>query len=216
MKRIWLPVCFLGLAGLATICVAIGFAVGRANWASTDNAQVWAPIYQVVPGAAGRIVRWTPPQAGGVIARGAVLGEVEAATGVQVLRAPHQGRLVGDFGYVGALVQSGQEVAMLADLQHPYVLAYIDETSATHLREGETADVRFADDPGRLVSGTLAKIYPAVAQVVWPLPATSTGASYSKQAQWVPVRITFPSGTAVPGYIGMSASVRISIGGGGS
>ena len=131
------------------------------------------------------------------------------------LVTPHGGRLVGDYGYPGELVAQGQEVALVADLSRAYVLAYVDEGGAGHLRKGQTADLRFASRPDTVVQGKVARIYPAVASIVWPVPAMSQGQAFSKSAQWVPVRIALPNGANVPRYLGMSVSVRIAIGGGG-
>ncbi|MDA8345303.1 MAG: efflux RND transporter periplasmic adaptor subunit [Thermaerobacter sp.] len=216
MRSPWAPIAFLVLGLLGGVAIALGYSADQRQWATSLNAEVWAPTYQVSPQADGLVTSWQPARAGGSIASGAHLGVLQGQGRSEILRAPHSGKLVGDFGYQGDLVQSGQELALVADLHSPYVLAYIDESYAGKLATGQQADVTFASDPGRTVLGKVARIYPAVAQIIWPLPQVSSGTNFSKSAQWVPVRIDFPQGASVPGYLGMTATVRIAIGGGGS
>ncbi len=216
MKRLWMPIAFLVLAALGMAAIAFNFSINRQDWASTDNAELVAPTYAVMTPQAGRIGRWTSRDPGSRVQAGTELGVLQGVTGSVVLRAPHVGRFVGDYAYAGDLVSQGQEVALIADLGRAYVLAYVDEDSAGGIRVGQTADMRFASDPGSLVVGHVERIYPAVASVVWPVPSLSTGQAFSKSAQWVPVKISMPASSSVGRYLGMSASVRIAIGGGGS
>ncbi len=216
MRRAVAPLVFLVLGILGGVALALGYANDQRNWATTQNAELWAPTYEVAPKAAGLVTAWQGTTPGATVASGARIGTVAGSGGSEALRAPHAGRLVGDFGYQGDLVQSGQELAVVADMGRPYVLAYIDEADAGKLKVGEQADVTFASAPGNSVQGKVARIYPAVAEIIWPLPQLQSNASFSKQAQWVPVRIDFPQDSAVPRYLGMSATVRIAIGGSGS
>ncbi|EQD37988.1 secretion protein HlyD family protein, partial [mine drainage metagenome] len=95
---------------------------------------------------------------------------------------------MGDFGYKGELVAAGQTLATVADLSRSYVLAYVNETRASSLAVGQTADLYLASNPGHALRGTVQRIYPAVAAATWPLPAIQTGA-FSQQTQWVPIRV---------------------------
>jgi len=215
MKRVWMPVAFLVVAALALGAIAFIFSVNQQNWASTDNAELLAPTYQVVAPLSGRVTHWTSRLPGTSIAAGDAIGTIAGAKGSLALRAPHGGRFVGNYAFAGDLVAQGQTVALVADLHAAYVLAYVDESSAGSIRRGQTADLRFASAPQTLVVGRVTRVYPAVASITWPVPTLSTGQAFSKSAQWVPVRIQLPRGGPAR-YIGMSASVRIAIGGGGS
>ncbi len=211
-----MPIAFLVLAALGMAAITLNFNINRQDWASSDNAELVAPTYPVMAPAAGRIGQWTTQEPGSRVQADAVLGVLQGASGNVVLRMPHRGRFVGDYAYLGDLVSQGQEVAMIADLGQAYVLAYVDEGSAGGIRVGQTADMRFASDPSHLVVGHVARIDPAVASIVWPVPTPTGGQAFSKSAQWVPVRISLPASSNVARYLGMSASVRIAIGGGGS
>ncbi len=211
-----MPVAFLVLAALAMVAITVDFNVNHQDWASSDNAELMAPTYAVMAPASGRVTAWTSRMPGSRLGTGERLGTLATQQGTIVLTVPHSGRLVGDYAYSGDIVAQGQEVALIADLRRAYVLAYVTETSAGKIRAGQTADLHFADEPGTLVVGTVRHVYPAVASVVWPVPSLALSQAYSKQAQWVPVSISLPSGYSLRRYLGMSASVRIAIGGGGS
>ena len=216
MKRLWLPIAFLVLAALAMVAIMVIFNVNRQAFTSSDNAELVAPTYAVVAPAAGRMTAWTSHMPGSPLVAGERLGTLATQQGEVVLRVPHAGRLVGDYAYWGASVAQGQEVALIADLRRAYVLAYVTETSAGKIKPGQAADLRFADEPGTLVVGTVWHVYPAVASVVWPVPSLTLSRAFSQQAQWVPVSISLPRSYSLRRYLGMSASVRIAIGGGGS
>ncbi len=216
MRSPWPPLVFLLLGIAGGVAIFLSYTSDAAHWATSQNAEVWAPTYQVAPPSAGLVTSWDTRSPGSYVATGARLGAVQGQTGETALRAPHSGTLVSAFGYRGALVQSGQELALLAELGRPYVIAYVGESDAGKLAPGQQVDVTFASNPGKTVQGSVARVYPAVAEITWPLPAIATSSSFSKQVQWVPVRIDFPQGAAVPRYLGMSATVRIAIGGGGS
>ena len=216
MKRPWPPLVFLILGVLGGVAIALGYSSDQSRWATAVTAEVWAPTYQAAPRASGLVTSWRATLPGRPVSAGAAFGELAGASGRERLLAPHAGTLVGSFGYQGDLVQTGQELALVADLSRPYVLAYVDESDAGKLARGQTADVTFASAPGKVIKGKVARIYPAVAEMIWPLPALSSGQNFSKSAQWVPVRIDFPQSAAVPRFLGMTASVRIAISGGGS
>ncbi len=216
MKRLWMPIAFLVLAALGMGAIALNFNINNQDWASSDNAELLAPTYAVMAPAAGRVTRWTSLLPGSRVQAGTELGAMQTQAGSVVLRATHRGRFVGDFAFTGDMVTQGQEVALVADLSQAYVLAYVDEGSAGSIRAGQTADMRFANAPNSLVVGHVQRVYPSVASIVWPVPTLSEGQAFSKQSQWVPVRIALPQGGSLARYMGMSVSVRIAIGGGGS
>ncbi len=216
MKRLWMPIAFLVLAALGMGAIALNFNINRQDWASTDNAELLAPTYAVMAPAAGRVTGWTSLLPGSPMRKGTEIGTLQTRTGSVSLRTSHRGRFVGDFAYAGDIVAQGQEVALVADLSQAYVLAYVDEGSAGSIKVGQIADMRFASAPKSLVVGHVQRIYPAVASIVWLVPTLNQGHAFSRQSQWVPVRIALPKGDGVARYLGMSASVRIAIGGGGS
>lgn len=216
MKRLWMPIAFLVLAALGMVAIYFTFNTNQQNWASSDNAELVAPTYMVMAPQAGRIVEWSSRLPGSLVQEGTRLGVLQGAAGNSVLQFPHVGRFIGDYAYQGDLVSQGQEVAMVADLTQAYVLAYVDEGNAGSIRIGQTADMRFTSDPTDLVVGHVQRIEPAVASIVWPVPTLAESQAFSQVTQWVPVEISLPQGNSLKRYLGMSASVRIAIGGGGS
>lgn len=211
MSRRLFAVLYLGLGLLGFAAIGLWFAHAHRTSITTDNAEVWAPTYTVQAPAGGRVVRWTSLLPGSRVQRGQILGQIATAGGLADLRAPHAGRLLGDYGYVGRLVSAAQQLALIGDTGRSYVLAYVDESQAGPLALGERVDLHPAVAPSATLRGTVARIYPAVASVTWPLPALPIGAA-GTQAQWVPVRIRFSGRGA--SYLGSSVSVQIRIGGG--
>lgn len=211
MRRWLFAVLYLGIGLAGLVAIVLWFQYARRTWITSQNAEVWAPTYALTAPVAGRVTAWTSQLPGSRMRAGQVLGTLQTVAGPVQLRAPHAGRLVGDFGYRGQLVQPGQEIALVADMGQGYVLAYVDESEASSLRVGQTADIYPASEPGTKRRGTVEKIYPAVASVTWPLPSIQTGA-YSQQAQWVPVRLRIQGRGAL--YLGGTVTVGIWIGGG--
>lgn len=211
MSRRVFALLYLGLGLVGLVAMTLWFTSAHRSWITTDNAEVWAPTYTVDAPAVGRIVQWTPAPPGSTVRAGQLLGRIATAAGTVSVRAPHAGRLVGDYGFQGDLVAPGQQIALVADLRQRYVLAYIDEGRAAALRLGEPVQLESTTDPSANLRGQVVRIYPAVASITWPLPPIQSG-MFSKQAQWVPVRIRVAGRGTL--YLGSSVTVGISIGGG--
>lgn len=211
MSRRLFAVLYLGLGLVGLVGLGLWFAQAHRTGIATDNAEVWAPTYQVQAPSAGRLAAWTSLLPGSRVKAGEILGRLETSGGLRTLRVPHAGRLLGDYGYVGRLVSAAQQLALIGDTGSSYVLAYVDESQAGSLAVGERADLRLATDPSATLHGSVVRIFPAVLSVTWPLPSLQGGGA-GRAAQWVPVRIRFAGRGA--SYLGSSVSVWIRIGGG--
>lgn len=74
------------------------------------------------------------------------------------LRAPFNGSIVSHNFEVGDLVAPGAAVMTIADLQHPYLYVYVNETDVPRIKTGMRADVTIDGMPDRTFTGTVTEI----------------------------------------------------------
>jgi HlyD family secretion protein len=80
------------------------------------------------------------------------------------LDAPFDGVIMAVNGKVGDVVDTGTFIT-IADLAHPQVSFYIDETDMDKLALGETANITFDALPGKTYTGKVVRIYPTVVTI---------------------------------------------------
>lgn len=74
------------------------------------------------------------------------------------LEAPFDGYVVSHNFEIGDLISPGSAVMTVADLVHPYLYVYIDETDLPRVKAGMHADVTIDGFPGRTYRGTVTEI----------------------------------------------------------
>ena len=131
------------------------------------------------------------------------------------LYAPADGIIAKRWLLPGDVVQPGQSVLTLTQSRNLWVVAFLEETKISGIRQGQS--VRFTIDafPGVRFNGKVFLIGSSTASVFSLIPANNAAGNFTKVTQRIPVRIsidTAENGKEISSFnilSGMSAVVKI-------
>jgi len=95
---------------------------------------------------------------------------------------------------VGQVVQPGQPLLSVVDLDDVWVVANFKETELTHVRAGQSATVTIDTYPGRKFRARVDSVQAGSGAVFSLLPPENATGNYVKVVQRVPVKLTFLPG----------------------
>jgi membrane fusion protein (multidrug efflux system) len=110
------------------------------------------------------------------------------------IRAPVGGRVSKKAVEVGQVVQPGQSLLALVDLDHVWVVANFKETALTHVRPGQRAVVEVDTYPGAAFKARVDSIQAGSGAVFSLLPPENATGNFVKVVQRVPVKLVFDPG----------------------
>ncbi len=110
------------------------------------------------------------------------------------IRAPYGGRITKKSVEVGQVVQPGQPLLSVVDLDDVWVVANFKETELTHVRMGQSATVTVDTYPGRKFKARVDSVQAGSGAVFSLLPPENATGNYVKVVQRVPVKLTFLPG----------------------
>ena len=127
------------------------------------------------------------------------------------LRAPIDGIVGRRAVRVGALVTPGASLMAVVPLNRSFVVANLQETQLTHVRQGQPASIAVDAYPGVLLHGTVHSIAPATGVTFAAIAPENATGNFTKVVQRIPVRIALDPGQDGEHRlrVGMSAEVRI-------
>jgi membrane fusion protein, multidrug efflux system len=129
-----------------------------------------------------------------------------------IIRAPISG-IVGAAPVVGDYVRAGAPIMVIVADQALWIEANFKETALTHMRTGQTANLRIDAYPDAQLRGYVSSIDPATGAEFSLLPAQNASGNWVKVVQRVPVRIAIKPRANMPALrAGMSVRVRIDTG----
>lgn len=177
------------------------------NYLRTDDAVVSADMLQVVAPNSGLLSNWDLKE-GEQVNSNTVVGEVSDGKKAMPVAAMMNGTIIKNEAKTNQMVQLGQVLGEVADMNHLYVNANIKETDLKDISVGDHVDVRVDGDPGTVFNGRVQEIGYATNSVFSALPDDNTSGSYTKVVQKVPVKISIsnPSDKVLPG---MNAEIKI-------
>ncbi|PKV42795.1 membrane fusion protein (multidrug efflux system) [Janthinobacterium sp. 61] len=128
-----------------------------------------------------------------------------------LLRAPIDGIVGRRAVRVGALVAPGASLMAVVPLNRSFVVANLQETQLTHVRQGQPASIAVDAYPGVLLHGTVHSIAPATGVTFAAIAPENATGNFTKVVQRIPVRIALDPGQDGEHRlrVGMSAEVRI-------
>ncbi len=136
----------------------------------------------------------------------AQLGIIETQLGNTKIMAPISGVIAKKLFMPGDIVQAGQSIYLINDLDFLWVTANFEETKVSHIRLGAEAEIYIDAYPGRPFKGRVTRIAAGIVS-----PPFSIG-EFTKTTQRVPVRIEFDK---IPESLiilpGMSVEVKIKV-----
>ncbi|WRU97699.1 HlyD family efflux transporter periplasmic adaptor subunit (plasmid) [Bacillus sp. JZ8] len=200
------------IVGIIVILVLVGFGgyyyYEKANYVKTDEAQVFAPLSQVIAASSGQLTEWNVKE-GDSISQGDPVGSVKDSEQSAVVTSMMNGTIIKNNVSQNQLVKAGDVLAQTADLSKIYITANIKETDLKDLEEGDSVDITVDGDSGKVFKGNVEEIGRATNSISSMLPAQNTG-NYTKVTQKIPVKISIEdaSDKVLPG---MNAEVKISI-----
>ena len=127
------------------------------------------------------------------------------------LRAPIDGIVGRRAVRVGALVAPGASLMAVVPLNRSFVVANLQETQLTRVRQGQRASIAVDAYPGVLLHGTVHSIAPATGVTFAAIAPENATGNFTKVVQRIPVRIALDPGQDGEHRlrVGMSAEVRI-------
>jgi membrane fusion protein (multidrug efflux system) len=124
------------------------------------------------------------------------------------IAAPAEGLMVRKIAHAGEQVAPGQAIYAVAETDHVWVTAYIEETNIRRVREGAPVDVEIDAFPHRKFEGKVAFVNAVTGGQFSLLPANNAAGNFTKVVQRIPVKIAVsdPNHELKPG---MSAVIDI-------
>lgn len=104
------------------------------------------------------------------------------------LKSPVNGLVVEKIAVVGNLLEPAQVALVVADVDHAWIAANIQETSVGGVKVGQTVDVHI--DEGGNLTGKVSEVNDATASQFALLPAENASGNYIKLVQRVPIKVT--------------------------
>lgn len=143
------------------------------------------------------------------------LGVIEENLRHTLLVAPRDGVISKRWVLAGDVMQPGQAIFSLYDLESVWVQANLEETEMEHIRIGDPVEISIDAYPGYTFKGKIFVIKGAAASQFSLIPQNNATGNYTKVAQRVPLKITLepPEELKAKGplylFPGMSAEVKI-------
>lgn len=125
-----------------------------------------------------------------------------------ILRSPLKGVVLRIAVLEGESVSASQTVVTIADLEHTYIQANLEEKYISRIVPGQDVDVEIDAYPGMAFKGKVAEIWEASQSTFAIISGESTSGNFTKVAQRIPVKIDVDSQGKVL-KPGMSAVVTI-------
>lgn len=200
------------------------------NYFSTQNAQVTADMVTLTPEITGKLKEWNV-QVGDQVKAGQVLGRQDTSSTVSdtalspqslansadnlvskaAIKSPLNGKVILSNVVKGEVLAPGMEIATVADTDHIYIKANVEETDIFHIQPGQKVDITIDAYPRREFVGYVESIGQATTNALGTTISLNTSGTYSKVTQLIPVHIAIENPDNLILMPGMNAAVRIHI-----
>jgi membrane fusion protein (multidrug efflux system) len=124
----------------------------------------------------------------------AALRQAELNLEYTTVRAPVGGRVTKKTVEVGQVVQAGQPLLSIVDLDNVWIVANFKETALTHMRPGQPATVVVDSYPGVRFKARVDSVQAGSGAVFSLLPPENATGNFVKVVQRVPVKLVFLPG----------------------
>ncbi len=178
---------------VAIIGVVIYYWYNNSYYISTDDAKVAGTLVKISPSATGKIVDLFFEE-GDYVEQNQILGRLDVLNlqdqniEQSLVRSPISGVILKKSCTVGEIISTGQILAYMTDPKKFYVLANIEETKLKKLHTGQYVNIRIDQYKGKKLTGYVNSVGDAANSVFSLLPSSS-GASFTKTVQKIPVHI---------------------------
>lgn len=196
----------------------------------TDNASVSANMVAITPEVTGKIDSWKVKE-GDYVKKGQIIGHQDISALISSsainpqslnnaadsvvskadIKSPIDGKVVLSSAVIGQVASPGIEIAEIADISNIYIKANIEETSILKVKEGQKVDIKIDAYPGKVFEGYVKSIGQATESAFSSYLSLNTSGEYSKQTQYIPVKIGIQNAENLTLIPGMNATVKIYI-----
>ena len=130
-------------------------------------------------------------QAGQIARRKAQVDSARLRLSYTDITAPANGFVTRLSAEVGNIVQAGQPLMSLVNLDDAYVVANYKETRIERYKPGQKVTIKLDSYPGKKFEGTLDSIMAGTGAAFTLFPPENASGNYVKVVQRIPVKITF-------------------------
>jgi multidrug resistance efflux pump len=125
------------------------------------------------------------------------------------LKSPVAGLVVQKMAVAGNILEPGQVALVVADIDHAWVSANIEETSVGKIQIGQSVEIKV--DEGGALAGKVSEITAASASQFALIPAENASGNYIKLVQRIPIKITLDSHPERVLKAGQSVEIKIRV-----
>ncbi len=125
------------------------------------------------------------------------------------LKSPFDGVVVQKLAEVGNLLEAGQTAVVVADVEHAWVAANIEETAVADLKVGQPVWIDI--DEGGEMEGEVMEIRQSVAAQFALIPSDNGAGNFTKVVQRIPIKVQLKSPGDRPLRIGQSVELKIKV-----
>jgi multidrug resistance efflux pump len=198
----------------AIISVVIYYWLNNAYYISTDDAKVTGTLVKISPSSTGKIVdlffeEGDHVEQNQILGRLDVLNLPEQNVEQTLVRSPISGVILKKNSTEGEIISAGQIIGYMADPKEFYISANVEETKLKKLHTGQYVNIRVDQFKGKKLTGYVQSIGTA-ANAVFSLLPSSSGATFTKVIQKIPVHINVDQ-TNLQLVDGTNAYVKIHI-----
>jgi membrane fusion protein, multidrug efflux system len=143
------------------------------------------------------------------VATDANLKLAEIALERTYIRSPVDGVVIQKNTEAGNILETNQVAFVVADIEHAWVSANINEKKVSLVKYGQKVDIKI--DEGGSLSGRVADVRLAAASVFALIPSDNASGNYIKVEQRIPVKIELESHPGRALRVGQSVEIRIRV-----
>jgi membrane fusion protein (multidrug efflux system) len=125
------------------------------------------------------------------------------------LRSPVDGVVVQKNAVLGNILEQGQTAYTVADIDHAWIAANIEETSVGHVKVGQP--VKIDIDEGGKTNGKVLEVRHATAATFSLIPSDSGAGNFTKVVQRIPIKIQLEPNDARTLRVGQSVEIKIRV-----
>lgn len=212
-RKVILTVIFLVM--LSAVAGVVGYYIYEGtHYVETEDARVAGDIVRITPKVVGELMEFNVEE-GQNVEKNEILGKqdinnITDSTALEkaFIKAPISGKVIKKQGTIGETVAPGQILVMIVDSKKLYITANIEETKLNSVKVGQTVDIKIDQFGKKEFKGTVKAIGQASASTFSIFPSSS-GTTFTKVVQKIPVRIEFEHGEEI--LMGTNAVVKIHI-----
>lgn len=191
------------------VCIVFSLYINNSHYLVTDNAKVMSDIYTLVPKADGKLLRFDAYE-GKYVKSGEIIGRVE---GGPYIKSPTDGEIIKVDAKRGDYVRASDVIGIVANIDHMYISANIEEGDITKICEGQEVKVTLDAYGSQPLDGVVTSVESITSNAIsGNLSSFSTSGTYTKTTQLIPIEISLiNSPVELDRIIGTNATVKIKI-----